>query len=429
MIKINNPAIQSRTKALMSFKSDFLNESKARGFIHQCTDLDGLDAALSAGTITAYTGFDPTGPSLHIGHLMPIMWLRLLQKHGHKPIVLMGGATSLIGDPTGKDTQRPLLTVETVQSHIKSLARVFERYINFSPTEAIVVNNNDWLSKLNYIEFLRDHGPHFSVNRMLTLDSVRTRLEREQPLNLLEFNYMIMQAFDFLHLSKTNNCMLQMAGSDQWGNIINGVELTRRAANKTVYGLTAPLLTTASGAKMGKTEGGAVWLNGDMLSPYDFWQYWRNIGDADVGRFLRIFTELPLSEIEKLEILKDAELNEAKKILADEATTLAHGAHELAAIHGAAKQLFEAAHGDISTLPAEPISATDLPMMIDDLFVRYGLTASKGEAKRLIQGGAVRVNDQVVGDIKAVLATTDFNAGGRAKISSGKKKHLVLEIV
>ncbi|MES2252139.1 MAG: tyrosine--tRNA ligase [Pseudomonadota bacterium] len=412
----------------MSFKSDFLNESKARGFIHQCTDLDGLDAALSAGTITAYTGFDPTGPSLHVGHLMPIMWLRLLQKHGHKPIVLMGGATSLIGDPTGKDSQRPLLTTETVNENISSLASVFERYIDFSPSAATLVNNNDWLSKLNYIEFLRDFGPHFSVNRMLTLDSVRTRLEREQPLNLLEFNYMIMQAYDFLHLSKTTNCTLQMAGSDQWGNIINGVELSRRAANKTVYGLTAPLLTTASGAKMGKTEGGAVWLNADMLSPYDFWQYWRNVSDADVGRFLRIFTELPLSEIAKLEVLKDAELNEAKKILADEATTLAHGSHELSAIHEKTKQLFEAANGDISTLPAEPISAADLPMAIDDLFVRYTLTASKGEAKRLIQGGAVRVNNHVVSDIKAMLETTDFNVDGRVKISSGKKKHLVLEI-
>ena len=418
----------------MSFKSDFLNESKARGFIHQCTDLDALDAALSAGTVTAYTGFDPTGPSLHVGHLLPIMWLRLLQKHGHKPIVLMGGATSLIGDPTGKDTQRPLLTTETIASNIATLGRVFSRYLDFGAAEsdmankAVMVNNNDWLSKLNYIEFLRVFGPHFSVNRMLTLDSVRTRLEREQPLNLLEFNYMIMQAYDFLHLSKTSNCTLQMAGSDQWGNIINGVELARRAANKAVYGLTAPLLTTASGAKMGKTEGGAVWLNGDLLSPYDFWQFWRNVGDADVGRFLRIFTELPLSEIEKLEALKDAELNEAKKILADEATTLAHGAEALSTIHEKTKQLFEAAHGDISTLAAEAVSASDLPMAIDDVFVRYGLTASKGEAKRLIQGGAVRVNDQPITDIKAVLATTDFNADGRAKISSGKKKHLILEI-
>lgn len=412
----------------MSFKSDFLNESKERGFIHQCTDLEGLDAALSAGTLTAYTGFDPTGPSLHVGHLMPIMWLRLFQKCGHKPIVLMGGATSLIGDPTGKDTQRPLLTVQTVNENIQSLGKVFSRYIEFGDSKATVVNNNDWLSKLNYIEFLRDFGPHFSVNRMLTLDSVRTRLEREQPLNLLEFNYMIMQAFDFMHLNQTSNCLLQMAGSDQWGNIINGVELTRRSRAKTVYGLTAPLLTTASGAKMGKTEGGAVWLNGDMLSPYDFWQYWRNVSDADVGRFLRIFTELPLSEIQKLEVLKDAELNEAKKILADEATTLAHGADYLSAIHEQTKQLFEAARGDISSLTAEMITTADLPIAIDELFVRFGLTTSKGEAKRLIQGGAIRVNDQVVTDIKAVLATADFNEVGRAKVSSGKKKHLVLEV-
>jgi tyrosyl-tRNA synthetase len=414
-----------------SFKSDFLNESQQRGFIHQATDLEGLDAALIAGTLTAYTGFDPTGPSLHVGHLMPIMWLRLLQKHGHKPIVLMGGATSLIGDPTGKDTQRPLLTAETVQSNMQSLARVFERYIVFgdrAASDAIMVNNNDWLSQLNYIDFLRDHGPHFSVNRMLTLDSVRTRLEREQPLNLLEFNYMIMQAYDFLHLNKQNNCTLQMAGSDQWGNIINGVELTRRALNKTVFGLTTPLLTNAGGAKMGKTEGGAVWLNGDMLSPYDFWQFWRNVADADVGRFLRIFTELPLDEIAKLEALRDAELNEAKKILADEATKIAHGAGELDAIHAKTKQLFEVASGDISTLPAEAIAATDVPMAIDEVFVRYGLTASKGEARRLMQGGGVRINDVVVSDTKAMLSAADFNADGRAKVSSGKKKHLVLAI-
>ncbi|MDP3371415.1 MAG: tyrosine--tRNA ligase [Candidatus Paracaedibacteraceae bacterium] len=413
----------------MSFKSDFLNESKERGFIHQCTDLDGLDAALSGGALTAYTGFDPTGPSLHVGHLMPIMWLRLLQKCGHNPIVLMGGATSLIGDPTGKDTQRPLLTVETVNQNIKSLGKVFSRYIDFGDSKATVVNNNDWLSKLNYIEFLRDFGTHFSVNRMLTLDSVRTRLEREQPLNLLEFNYMIMQAFDFMHLNQTSNCLLQMAGSDQWGNIINGVELTRRIHGKTVYGLTAPLLTTSSGAKMGKTEGGAVWLNSDMLSPYDFWQYWRNTNDADVGRFLRIFTELPISEIQKLEVLKDAELNEAKKILADEATILAHGFDHLAAIHEQTKQLFEAARGDISSLTAEVIALADLPIGIDELFVRFGLTASKGEAKRLIQGGAVRVNDCAINDVKAVLGASDFNEIGRVKISSGKKKHLVLEMV
>ncbi len=415
----------------MSFKSDFLNESHARGFIHQCTDLDGLDAALASGSITAYTGFDPTGPSLHVGHLMPIMWLRLLQKHGHKPIVLMGGATSLIGDPTGKDIQRPLLTIETIQSNMQSLSCVFERYIDFSPSAAVMVNNYDWLSTLGYIEFLRDYGTHFSVNRMLTLDSVRTRLEREQPLNLLEFNYMIMQAYDFLHLSRTSNCVLQMAGSDQWGNIINGVELTRRALNKIIYGLTAPLLTTSSGAKMGKTEGGAVWLNRDMLSPYDFWQYWRNVSDADVGRFLRIFTELSIDEIKKLEVLKDAELNEAKKILADQATILAHGVGELPAIHAKVKELFEvgaAGKADISTLPAEPIAATDLPIAIDDVFVRYGLSASKGEAKRLIQGGAVRLNDHVVTDVKAIITIDDFKTNKRLKLSSGKKKHLVLDV-
>ncbi len=415
----------------MSFKSDFLNESRERGFIHQCTDLEGLDAVLANGSITAYTGFDPTGPSLHVGHLMPIMWLRLLQKHGHKPIVLMGGATSLIGDPTGKDIQRPLLTIESIESNMKSLSCVFERYIHFSLSDATMVNNYDWLSTLGYIEFLRDYGTHFSVNRMLTLDSVRTRLEREQPLNLLEFNYMIMQAYDFLHLSRTSNCVLQMAGSDQWGNIINGVELTRRALNKTIYGLTAPLLTTSSGTKMGKTEGGAVWLNRDMLSPYDFWQYWRNVSDADVGRFLRIFTELPIDEIQKLEALKEAELNEAKKILADQATMLAHEAEELPAIHAKVKELFElgaAGKADISILPADLIAKTDLPMAIDDLFVRYELSASKGEAKRLIQGGAVRVNDHVITDIKAIVSSDDFKTNQRLKISLGKKKHLVLEL-
>lgn len=415
----------------MTFKSEFLNESKERGFIHQCTDLEALDELFSTTCVTAYTGFDPTGPSLHVGHLMPIMWLRLLQRTGHKPIVLLGGATSLIGDPSGKDTQRPLLQLEDVLANAKSLKNVFENVLDFNPSlsnAAIMLNNYDWLSPLQYMEFLRDYGRHFSVNRMLTFDSVKTRLDREEPLSFLEFNYMIFQAFDFLHLSRTNGCRLQMAGSDQWGNIINGVELARRVDGTHLLGLTAPLLTTSSGAKMGKTASGAVWLNEDKLSHFDFWQYWRNTADADVGRFLRVFTDLPISEIQKLEQLKDAELNEAKKILADEVTKLVRGANTLEEIHQSASELFSGQQTDLSKLPSTTVDATTLPMVFEDFVVAHQLAASKGEIRRLIQGGGVKINDATVVDAKQMITAQDFCLQERLKISIGKKKHFIFSV-
>ncbi len=415
----------------MTFKSEFLNESKERGFIHQCTDLQALDELFSTTCVTAYTGFDPTGPSLHVGHLMPIMWLRLLQRTGHKPIVLLGGATSLIGDPSGKDAQRPLLQLEDVLANAQSLKNVFENVLDFNPSlshAAIMLNNYDWLSPLQYMEFLRDYGRHFSVNRMLTFDSVKTRLDREEPLSFLEFNYMIFQAFDFLHLSRTKGCRLQMAGSDQWGNIINGVELARRVDGTHLLGLTAPLLTTSSGAKMGKTASGAVWLNEEKLSHFDFWQYWRNTADADVGRFLRVFTDLPLSEIQKLEQLKDAELNEAKTILADEVTKLVRGAHTLEQIHQSASELFSGQQTDLSTLPSTAVNPSTLPIPFEDFVVTHSLVASKGEIRRLIQGGGVKMNDTSVTDAKQPLTAQDFCLQARLKISIGKKKHFIFSV-
>lgn len=412
-----------------TFQSDFLNESKRRGFIHQCTDLEGLDKALKEGTVVSYTGFDPTGPSLHVGHLMPIMWMRLLQRFGHKPIVIVGGATSLIPDPTGKDHQRPLLTPEDIQENINALTPVFKRCLRFddSNTGAMMLNNYDWLRSKNYIDFLRDYGSYFSVNRMLTFESVKMRLDREEPLSFIEFNYMILQAYDFLHLNRTQKCTLQMAGSDQWGNIINGIDLARRCDGTTLFGLTAPLLTTASGAKMGKTAGGAVWLNEDQLSHFDFWQFWRNTNDADVGRFLRIFTDLSLDEIEKLEKREGQELNEVKKILANEVTALIRGENVLDDIHVKAKELFEngKARQDLSLLPCTLLNKDDFPIAFDDLCVRQGLVASKGEIRRLVEGGGVRINDQVMDDVKCLIDACSFVLDGRLKISIGKKKHFL----
>ncbi len=412
------------------YKSEFLKISQERGFIHQGTDIEELDALLQKSTITAYLGFDPTADSLHVGHLVGIMWLRLLQKTGHKPVVLIGGATSMIGDPTGKDAARQQLAEEDIAFNIKGINKTFERFLKFGSgtTDAISVNNADWLKKLNYLDFLKDYGCHFSVNRMLTFDSVKLRLDREQPLSFLEFNYMIFQAYDFWELYRQHNCLLQMGGSDQWGNIVNGVELTRRMSGKRVYGLTSPLLMTSAGTKMGKTSQGAVWLNKDRLPDYDYWQFWRNTSDLDVGRYLRLFTDLPISEIERLEKLQGAELNEAKKILADETTAMARGKDCLLTIHQAVSELFEKqGNGDLSQLPKEKIEASDLPIGFDELFVRFNLSTSKGEARRLIQGGGARVNDQPIQDIKDVLTSNHFSSG-LAKLSAGKKKHLVLEL-
>ncbi len=415
---------------MASFRSEFLQESYNRGFIHQCTDIDALDAMLTQGTVPAYLGFDATATSLHVGNLVGIMWLRLLQRTGHKPIVLLGGGTTKIGDPSGKDTQRQLLTDEQIAKNIEGIRAIYARYLTFGEKQkdALLVNNATWLEPLNYIDFLRDYGRHFSINRMLSFDSVKIRLEREQPLSFLEFNYMIFQAYDFVHLFKEYGCMLQMGGSDQWGNIVNGVELVRRCTNKTAYGLTTPLITTSNGAKMGKTAQGAVWLNADKLSPYDYWQFWRNTDDRDVGRYLKLFTDLPLAEIYKLEALQGAEINEAKKILADEATTLAHGKQVLDSIHTQVRELFEShGAGSLSELPQHTLAADILPINVDDLFVRLGLCASKGEAKRLVQGGGARLNDIPIDDIKYVVTTQIFS-NGPVKVSAGKKKHLIINL-
>jgi tyrosyl-tRNA synthetase len=413
---------------MTTYHSDFLHLAQARGFIHQGTDLEALDELMKKESVTAYLGFDATAASLHVGSLVGIMWLRLLQKTGHKPIVLMGGATSRIGDPTWKDTARKLLNEEDIQTNIQSIAKVFDKYLKLgtSSTDAIMVNNDDWLLQINYLDFLRDYGTHFTINRMMTFDSVKLRLERQSPLTFLEFNYMILQAYDFLHLNRHYNCQLQLGGSDQWGNIINGVELVRRLSHKTAYGLTTPLITTASGSKMGKTAQGAVWLNADMLSAYDYWQFWRNTDDRDVGRYLRLFTELPLEEIAKLEALQGSEINEAKKILADETTKLAHGAERLADIHNTASKLFGGQETGTDSLVNFPLDITELPLSIDELLVKTSLASSKGEARRLVQGKGVRLDDQIVEDAKTAITSVDLAGERSIKLSVGKKKHLWL---
>ena len=362
-------------------RSDFLQRLQSRGYIHQCTDLAALDDAAMAGVVTAYVGYDCTAKSLHIGSLISIMMLRHMQQAGHKPIVLMGGGTTRIGDPSGKDESRKLLSDADINANMDGIKTVFAKYLKFGdgPTDAVMVNNADWLDKLEYIPFLRDVGRHFTINRMLSFDSVKTRLEREQPLTFLEFNYMILQAYDFLELNRRQNCALQMGGSDQWGNIVNGVELIRRIDEKPAFGLTCPLLTTSSGAKMGKTANGAVWLNADMFSPYDFWQYWRNTEDADVGKFLRLFTELPLEEIARLEALQGAELNDAKKTLANAVTALCHGDAAAAEAAETARKTFE--EGALAdNLPAIDVPAAELQAGIPvfALFARAGLAASNG---------------------------------------------------
>jgi tyrosyl-tRNA synthetase len=413
----------------MTFKSDFLNVMTERGFVHQASDLAGLDKKLSEGVCTGYIGYDPTGPSLHVGHLYTIMMLRWFQVCGHRPISLMGGGTALIPDPTLKDKTRPLLTPASIAANIESIKTVFSRFLTYGsgPTDAIMVNNHDWLSGFGYIDFLRDVGMHFTVNRMLTFDSVRMRLERELPMTFIEFNYMILQGYDFVELYRRHGTVLQMGGSDQWGNIVNGLELGRKMDGAELFALTAPLLTTASGAKMGKTEGGAVWLNADLCSPYDYWQFWRNTEDADVGRMLKIFTTLPLEEIARLEALGGTEINEAKKILAQEATTLCHGTQAAQAAAETARKVFEEG-GTGDDLPVVALRRADLAagLGVADLFVRAGLAASKGEARRLIEGGGARVNDAPATDPAAQIDERALNADGRIKLSAGKKKHVIV---
>jgi tyrosyl-tRNA synthetase len=438
----------SDLKAIMtehSFKSEFLRTLQERGFIHQSTDAEALDTLAAAGMITGYIGFDATASSLHAGSLVQIMLLYWLQRTGHKPIVLMGGGTTKVGDPTFKDSQRPLLTDSQIQSNMDGIKRVFTNFLTFGDigNDAIMVNNDDWLSQFGYVEFLRTFGTHFTINRMLTFDSVKLRLDREQPMTFLEFNYMLMQAVDFRELNEKYNCVLQMGGSDQWGNIINGVELTRRmntlrssnasgsaTQNGAAFGLTTPLLTTASGGKMGKTVGGAIWLNADMLSAYDYWQYWRNTEDGDVGRFLRLFTSLPMDEIARLEKLEGAEINDAKKILADEATKMVHGAEAAATARDTAQKAFE--QGVLSAdLPTVEIEASVLQegLMLAALATRIGLTASNGEARRLAQGGGLRVNDVAINDGNQLIRTADLNADGVIKVSQGKKKIVLVKPV
>lgn len=418
---------------MTSASSEFVRAVVERGYMHQCTDLEGLDALMAGGApVTAYIGFDCTAPSLHVGSMVSIMLLRRLQQAGHKPIVLMGGGTTRVGDPSGKDESRQLLTDQQIADNMAGIKRVFAKFLTFGdgPTDAVMVNNADWLDDLAYIPFLRDYGRHFSVNRMLTFESVKMRLDREQPLTFLEFNYMILQAFDFLELARRHKCVLQMGGSDQWGNIVNGVELTRRIDGTQLFGLTTPLLQTASGAKMGKSAAGAVWLNEDMLPAYDYWQYWRNTEDADVGRFLRLFTDLPLDEVARLEALGGAEINDAKKVLADETTRLAHGEAAARAAAETARRTFEeGALGE--ALPTVDVPAAEIEAGIPafELLRRAGLAASNGEARRLIKGGGARLNDVVIKSELQPVGAADRNAEGVIKLSSGKKKHAVIRVV
>jgi tyrosyl-tRNA synthetase len=415
------------------YRSDFVRAVVARGFLHQCTDVEGLDAAAAAGPVAGYIGFDCTAPSLHAGSLVSIMLLRRFQQCGHKPIVLMGGGTTKVGDPSGKDESRKLLGDADIAANMAGIRKAFARFLRFGdgPADAVMVDNADWLDGLRYIPFLRDYGRHFSVNRMLGFDSVKMRLEREQPLSFLEFNYMVLQAYDFLELARRHGCRLQMGGSDQWGNIVAGVELARRIEGRQLYGLTTPLLETSAGAKMGKTAEGAVWLDADMFAPYDYWQYWRNAEDADVGRFLRLFTELPEAEIGRLEALGGAEINEAKKALADAATALAHGAEAAARALETARETFEegAAGGE---LPALELPAAELEVGVSafEVFRRAGLAATNSEARRLIKGGGGRLNGVPITSETRLVTLADVDARlGVIKLSAGKKRHAVVRAV
>ncbi len=414
---------------MQNVKSDFLRVMMERGFFHQCSDLEGLDEKLMTETVSAYLGFDLTAKSFHVGNLVQIMRLHWLQQTGHRPIVLMGGGTTRVGDPSGKDEMRKMLTPEQIGENKENLKRTFARFMRFGegPSDAIMVDNDEWLSKLNYIEMLRDVGRHFSVNRMLTMDTVRLRLEREQELSFLEFNYMILQAYDFVQLSKRYGCILQMGGSDQWGNIIMGVDLGRRLGTPQLYALTSPLIVKSDGSKMGKSAQGAVWLNPDMLSPYDYWQFWRNTADADVGKCLKLFTTMPLDEIARLEALGGNEINEAKKILATEATTLVHGREAAEAAQETARVTFEegrtAATLPSVTLPRDRIEAG---LGVLDAFVEAGLVASTSEARRQIKGGGLRVNDERVDDLATTITAKDLTQDGAVKLSLGKKKHVLI---
>jgi len=418
---------------MSDYKSDFLNALASRGFIHQVSEPEALDALASARPITAYVGYDCTRSSLHIGNLLSIMMLYWLQQTGHRPITVMGGGTTRVGDPSGKDEERPILTYDEIEANKQGIKGVFARFLQFGdgPTDAIMVDNAEWLAGLTYIDFLRDVGRHFSVNRMLTFDSVKIRLERQHELSFLAFNYMILQAYDFVELHKRYGCVLQMGGSDQWGNIVNGIDLGRRMLGAQLFALTTPLLTTSSGAKMGKTAaGGSIWLNADMMSPYDYWQYWRNTEDDDVVRFLKLFTVLPLDEIRRLAALKGQDINEAKKILATEATALVHGRDAAEQAAETARRTFE--EGAVAeTLPSVELSRAELDKGLGVLtaFVRAGLAASTSEARRAIQAGGLRVNDAVVRDEKLVLGPKDLTPEGVIKLSHGRKKHVLVRPV
>ena len=411
-------------------KSEFIKDISDRGYMHQCTDLDALDKLCKSQSIAAYIGFDCTADSLHVGSLIQIMMLRKLQKCGHKPIVLMGGGTTKIGDPSGKDNARPLLSNEDINSNLKSIKSIFKKYLYFGDkqTDAIMVDNSGWLDKLDLIPFLRDYGKHFSINRLLGMESVKLRLEREQPLSFLEFNYAILQAYDFLELNRKFNCQLQMGGSDQWGNIVTGIDLTRRIQKVEVYGLTSPLITTSSGAKMGKTASGAVWLNEGKLSSWEFWQFWRNTEDKDVIKFLKLFTELPLDEIDKLGELKGAKINDAKIVLANEVTKLCHGEKASIQAFNTATDTFEKGKlGD--ELPKYNITLSkDNSISLVDALCKSELCKSKGEARRLIKGGGARINDVSYLEENYLINKNDFDKSGSIKISSGKKNHAVLYI-
>ncbi|MGO6967470.1 tyrosine--tRNA ligase [Rhizobium leguminosarum] len=414
---------------MSEFKSDFLRTLKERGFIHQISDESGLDDLFAKETVTAYIGYDPTASSLHVGHLTQIMMLHWLQATGHRPISLMGGGTGMVGDPSFKEEARKLMTIETIEQNIASIKTCFSNYLDYDrpATAALMINNAEWLRSLNYLEFLRDVGRHFSVNRMLSFDSVKTRLDREQSLSFLEFNYMILQAYDFVELAKRYDCRLQMGGSDQWGNIVNGIDLGHRMGTPQLYALTSPLLTTSSGAKMGKSASGAVWLNADLLPVYDFWQYWRNTEDADVPRFLKLFTTLPMDEIIRLSAIGGSELNEVKKILATEVTAILHGRPAAEQAAETARKTFE--EGSLSeNLPSVDIPATELDGGIGllSLIVRAGLASSNGEARRHVQGGAVRINDEAVSDERKMIGSGEITSDGVIKLSLGKKKHILI---
>jgi len=421
------------TRVMANLKSDFLKILTERGFVHQCSDEAGLDALARKGEVTAYVGYDCTAPSLHVGSLISIMMLYWLQTCGAKPIVLMGGGTTRVGDPSGKDETRKILTLEEIEQNKESMGRAFAKFLKFGAgtTDAVMVDNAEWLAGLNYIDFLRDVGRHVSVNRMMTMESVKLRLERHQELSFIEFNYMLLQAYDFVELARRYDCNLQMGGSDQWGNIVTGIDLGRRmGVAQQLYALTCPLLTTASGAKMGKTAAGAVWLNEAQLSAYDYWQYWRNTEDADVGRFLRLFTELPATEIARLEALQGAEINEAKIVLANEATRLCHGAEAAAAAAETARKTFvEGAIGD--ALPSIDVPAAELRPGIAAfaLMTRAGLTQSNGEARRLIKGGGARLNDVRLLDESVTVSLADVNDDGVIKLSAGRKRHALVRPV